>query len=115
MLWALDDEREDLLAVGYPYFEVEEPLVWEDGGTYVETDRTFAETVMHNWNHGLGELVTALLSRGMELTMLVEHDSVPWEALPGQMDRLSEQEWRLRDRPWRLAHTYTLRAVKRRG
>ena len=25
---------------------------------------------------------------GFELTMLVEHDSVPWEALPGQMERL---------------------------
>ena len=49
----------------------------------------------------------------MELTGLVEHDSVPWEALPGLMERLDGGEWRLVDRPWRLPHTYTLQAIKR--
>ncbi len=115
MLWAIDERREDALAVEFPYFEVEQPLVWEEGGTYVETDRTFEHNVTHNWNHGLGELVTALLSRGLELTMLVEHDTVPWEAMPGRMERVEGKEWRLADRPWRLAHSFTLRAVKRGG
>ncbi len=115
MLWALDERREDVLAVDFPYFEIEEPLVWEEGGTYVETDRTFEHNVTHNWNHGLGEIVTSLQNVGMDLTMLVEHDSVPWEALPGRMERTGEKEWRLADRPWRLPHSYTLRAVKRRG
>jgi hypothetical protein len=49
----------------------------------------------------------------MELTMLTEHDSVPWEAMPGHMERIGPGEWRLADRPWRLPHTYTLQAVKR--
>ena len=44
--------------------------------------------------------------------MLVEHDSVPWQALPGQMDEIGGGEWRVRDRPERLPHTYTLQAVK---
>jgi hypothetical protein len=101
--------------VDFPYFEVEQPLVWEEAGTYVETDQTFAHNVTHNWNHGLGEVVTALLSGGMEVTMLVEHDSVPWEALPGKMERVGAREWRLAERPERLAHSYTLRAVKRPG
>ena len=50
----------------------------------------------------------------MDLTGFVEHDSVPWEALPGQMERIEGDEWRLADRPWRLPHTYTLQAVRRR-
>jgi SAM-dependent methyltransferase len=115
MLWALDDEREDVLAVEHPYFELERPLIWDEAGTYVETDRTFEHNVTHQWNHGLGEIATALLNVGMELTMLVEHDSVPWEALPGRMERLGVSEWRLADRPERLPHSYTLRAIKRRG
>jgi hypothetical protein len=49
----------------------------------------------------------------MELTGLTEHDSVPWEALPGKMERTDGGEWRLADRPWRLPHSYTLQAVKR--
>ena len=96
------------------YFECDEPIVWVEGGTYVETDVEFTHNVTHEWNHGIGETVTALLDAGLELTMLVEHDSVPWEALPGQMTRIELDEWQLTDRPWRLAHTYTLQAVRRR-
>jgi SAM-dependent methyltransferase len=114
MLWALDDARPDgLLAVEYPYFERGEPLVVDEGGTYVETDVVFTHNRTHEWNHGLGEIVTALMSAGMDLTGLTEHDSVPWDALPGQMERIGGGEWRLADRPWRLAHTYTLQAVRR--
>jgi SAM-dependent methyltransferase len=114
MLWALADVREDgLLVVEHPYFEREEPTVWDEPGTYVETDATFAHNLTHEWNHGLGEIVTALHHAGLQLTMLVEHDSVPWEALPGHMERLDGGEWRLADRPWRLAHSYTLQAVRR--
>ena len=114
MLWAIDDPRPDgLLAVEYPYFEREEPSVFDEEGTYVETDVVFTHNRTHEWNHGLGEIVTALMSAGMDLTGLVEHDSVPWDALPGQMERIGGGEWRLADRPWRLPHTYTLQAVKR--
>jgi hypothetical protein len=49
----------------------------------------------------------------MEIAGLVERDSVPWEELPGQMERTSETEWRLLDRAWRLPHSYTPQAVKR--
>jgi SAM-dependent methyltransferase len=112
MLWSLADARPDgLLAVEHPYFELEQPSVWEEAGTYVETDAVFEHNVTHEWNHGLGETVTALLEQGLRLTGLVEHDSVPWDAFPGQMERLPTGEWRLADRPWRLAHSYTLQAV----
>jgi len=114
VLWAVDETRDDgALVLDYPYFERAEPIVFEDSGTYVATDAAFTENVTHSWNHGLGEIVTALLDQGLTLTMLVEHDSVPWQAFPGRMDRLDGGEWRLTDRPWRLPHTYTLQAVKR--
>jgi len=114
VLWALDDPRPDgLLAVEYPYFEREEAMVFDEGGTYVDTDAVFTHNRTHEWNHGLGEIVTALMAAGMDLTGLVEHDSVPWDALPGQMERIGGGEWRLADRPWRLPHTYTLQAVRR--
>ncbi|RQW98607.1 SAM-dependent methyltransferase [Micromonospora globispora] len=111
MLSTLDDPRPDgTLAVEYPYFERPEPLVWDDPGTYVRTEATYEHSVTHSWNHGLGEVVTALLDAGLELTMLAEHDSAPWDALPGQTIRDGDGEWRLADRPWRLAQTYTLQA-----
>ena len=97
MLWALDDGRQDdLLVVRYPYFEREEPTIFDDAGTYVRTDVAFQHTITHEWNHGLGEIVTALLDAGLQITALTEHDSVPWEALPGQMEQAGH-EWRLAD------------------
>ena len=74
------------MVVEYPYFTPAEPTVWDEPGTYVTTDVQFVHTVSHEWNHGLGEIVTALLDAGMVLTGLVEHDSVPWDARPGEME-----------------------------
>jgi SAM-dependent methyltransferase len=114
MLWTLDEGRSDgLLVSEYPYFEREEPMIFDDPGTYVATESMFTHNLTHEWNHGLGEIVSALLGAAMDVTMLVEHDSVPWEALPGQMTQVELGEWRLTDRPWRLPHSYTLQAIKR--
>jgi SAM-dependent methyltransferase len=114
MLWAVDEHQGDgTLLVTYPYVETAEPLVVDEPGTYVETDVVFEHTVTHQWNHGLGEIITALLDAGMALTGFVEHDSVPWNAFePGAMQRVDGQEWRLVDRPERLPHSYTLQARK---
>lgn len=96
-----------------PYFEQPEPLVWNDEYTYAGTDRV-AQPRSMEWNHGLGEIVTAVLDAGLELTSMTEHDSVPWDALPGLMVLDEEtDEYRLRDRPERLPATFTLTARRR--
>jgi SAM-dependent methyltransferase len=112
MMWAMHERGADPLTVAYPYFETVEPLIFTDDGTYVETDHAFTHTVSHSWNHGLGEVVTALLDAGMRLTMLQEHDSVPWQALLEGMVEDEHGEWRLAEHRERLAMTYTLQAVK---
>jgi SAM-dependent methyltransferase len=114
MLWTLDERRTDAVVVAYPYFEAGGAVLDDDDGTYVQTDATFSHNVAWSWNHGLGETVTALLAAGMRITMLEEHDSVPWDALPGQMEDIGGGEYRLRDRPWRVPHTFTLQAVRER-
>jgi SAM-dependent methyltransferase len=114
VLWAIDERHTDRLVIDYPYFETAEPIVFEDPKTYVEGDARLEHAVTLSWNHGLGEIVSALLDEGLVLTQLVEHDSVPWEALPGQMDQTGElREWQLVERRERLPLTYTLQAVKR--
>jgi hypothetical protein len=112
MLWALQEGRDDgLLVIEDSYFERDEPMIFEGGGTYVSTDAVFEHNVTHEWNHGIGEIVTALLDAGMAITGLTEHDSVPWQALP-RMTQIGGGEWQLTDRPWRLAHSYTMQAIK---
>ncbi len=115
VLWALDYERtDDLLVLAYPYVETADAFVDVSEGSYVEVGTTLQNTESHSWNHGLGEIVTALLDEGLTITGLVEHDSVPWNPLPdgGAMQLGEGGEWRLVDRPERLPLTYTLQAVK---
>lgn len=99
-------------ALEFSYFEQVDPLVFDEDGTYVETEHEFTATTTHSWNHGLGEVVTALLAAGLRLDSLTEHPSVPWNALPGQMVEVEPNEWQLAEKPERLAATYTITATK---
>ncbi len=112
VLWSLNELKTDQLSIELAYFEQAQPEIFDEPTTYVRTDRPITETITHSWNHGIGEIVTALLDAGLTLTMLIEHDTAPWNALPGQMVKGPEGEWRLRDQPERLAASYTLQAIK---
>jgi SAM-dependent methyltransferase len=103
----------DTVALELPYFEQEQGMAWHEESTYAGEDLVASPETLE-WNHGLGEIITALFDAGLQLTSLTEHDSVPYDALPGLMD-LDEAtgEYRLRDRPERLPASYTLTAVKR--
>lgn len=98
-------------ALELPYFEQETAMVWSDQFSYAGGE--VSSPVSVEWNHGLAEIVTAVLDAGLVLTGLVEHDSVPWEALPGMM-ALDPQdgEYRLAERPERFPASFTLMAGK---
>lgn len=113
MLFAIDEVRAEAdgsISAAYPYFETADPVVDESEGTYVDTPTPLAASRSMSWNHGIGEVVTALMEQGMALEVLEEHDSVPWEPFRGRMERVGDGEWRLADRPIRLAHSYSVRA-----
>lgn len=113
MLWALGDERPDgLVTLEYPYFEGP-GITFVEKQTYVDHDGELDEPESIGFNHGIGEILTALMRAGMSITAFEEHDSVPWQAIGGDTMVVGDLgEWRLRDRPERLAATYTLQAVK---
>jgi SAM-dependent methyltransferase len=112
ILWTMDERMTDDLHLRFPYFEQTDPLEWDDESSYVATDRPITATKTYEWNHGIGEIVTALLDAGLRLTMLVEHDSVPWRALPGQMLLRPDGEFALDALAGVAPLSYTIQAVK---
>ena len=112
ILGSMDDRLDDDLHLRFPYFQQDQPVEWADDSSYVETDRPLAATTTYEWNHGIGEIVTALLDAGLVLTMLVEHDSVPWNALPGQMRVAENGEFVLDDRAGVAPLSFAIQAVK---
>ena len=98
-------------ALELPYWENEHGLSWSEEQTYAGSG-TVTSPISQEWNHALSEIVMAVLDAGLRLELLVEHDSVPWEAQPGLMVVDEAGEWRLKDRPERLPASFTLVARK---
>lgn len=82
MLWTMDSERDDHeLVAQSPYFETERPNEWVGDATYVDGP-PLKNLKSYEWNHALGEIVTALIEAGLRLDFLHEHREVVWQALP---------------------------------
>jgi SAM-dependent methyltransferase len=79
LAWALAD---DSLALAWSYFEEDEPFVEDSDETYTDATRPLTATKSFEWNHGIGEIVTALLRRGLRLELLTEHDWTVWPRFP---------------------------------
>lgn len=89
MLFALDDERDDTaLQVRYPYFETTEPITFDLAETYVDTGgETVAHTRTNEWNHGLGEVFTALTKAGLQVNLFEEQRFLDWRFFAHQEER----------------------------
>lgn len=112
MLWSLSDPRPDgLVVVEFPYFETA-GTVFQETKTYVEHEGELSSPTTVSFNHGVGQIITALADAGLRMLSFEEHDSVPWNPLDEAMVADELGEYRLRELPERLAASYTLRAVK---
>ena len=69
------------LLIAYPYFETSNGNAFDSDGSYADPDAKFTSTVTHEWNHSLGEIITALLTEGMQLEFLHEHDVLDWQMI----------------------------------
>jgi SAM-dependent methyltransferase len=113
VLWSMCDPRPDrLLVIEFPYFET--------GGVHFREETTYAGTGVLSspdeivFNHGLGEIFTALRKVGMTTTSLEEHREVPWNPLGEAMTTSPDfgGEYILIGDRDRMPLTYTLRAIK---
>lgn len=78
---AINESESHALEVVSPYFERPEPWANDEPTTYVDGP-PLEVTRSYEWNHGLGEIVTALIEAGLAIEFLHEHREVPWQALP---------------------------------
>lgn len=95
----------------YPYFESGGGVRSTELTTYVEHEGTLESPDSISFDHGIGEILTALANAGMRLLSFEEHRSVPWNPLGDAMVD-HDGEWELRDAPHRLAASFTLRAER---
>ena len=83
--------------------------------TYAGESELASPTII-SFNHGLGEIFTALRHAGMGVTDFEEHREVPWNPLGDAMVTSPDfpGEFVLASKRDRLPLTYTLQAAKNR-
>ena len=107
MLYTIEDD----MRITLPYFEWGGASRWETDVTYTDGDGRIEHPVNYEWNHGLAEVVQAVLDAGLVVTRLVEHDFCEWQAMTSMVFG-ADRKWHLPDHPERLPLMYTLEARK---
>jgi SAM-dependent methyltransferase len=109
--YPLDPDAPDGLSIRYSYFQGSEPLVFEYDGTYADTNTKMTNRRTYDWNHPLGEIITALIESGMTIEHVGEYDYCAWKYLP-YMVKDGPDFWRLPSAYPSLPFMFSLRARK---
>ncbi|MGC6430135.1 MAG: class I SAM-dependent methyltransferase [Jejuia sp.] len=79
IVWMFDYlEEKPIMKYGYMQDEV---IYEEYEGTYADEDSKMVSRE-YGWNHGLGEVVSALTEAGLRIEYLKEYDESPYDVLP---------------------------------
>lgn len=108
LLFSLADEE---LAFEYPYFN-EGPIRIEDEADYAEPGARLTNSVTIEWAHPISEVVTALVSEGLELEFLHELPECGYRRFPFLVE-LEPRGWVAPPHMPQLPMTYSLRARKK--
>lgn len=108
LAWSMAGDRPMIVRT---YFEEPEPLVGDSGETYTDVDGPVRNQRSYEWNHGIGEIVTALVRHGLRIERLDEHDWTNWPASAWLVQR-DDGRWGPPSQGPRLPLTFTLLASK---
>lgn len=106
-VWMFDN---DFTHVQYSYFN-SEAIVENEEGTYADKSAPIALTSV-GWNHGLAEVVQALINEGLTIEVLNEYDYSPWH-FTGKTVKAGEDKYYIQGMEGKLPLVYALRAVKK--
>jgi len=91
-----------------------EPVVTEAAMTYADDSTELANRRMHEWEHPLSDIVTALIAAGLRLEFLHEHEVLPWRRHP-MMVPAGDRMYRLPDGHVAMPLAFSLKAWKPRA
>jgi SAM-dependent methyltransferase len=94
----------------YPYLN--NKVIYEEyKGTYTNNDADILSKE-YGWNHGLGEVVTALTNAGLQIEFLHEFEKSPYNSFP-EMDKTSDGMFVLKEYQRMFPLLYSIKASKK--
>ncbi|WP_435332703.1 class I SAM-dependent methyltransferase [Haloarchaeobius sp. TZWWS8] len=100
----------DTAELAYPYFSGE-TMHFDVQGSYA-SDAEFEHTDHYEWAHSLGDVVTALASRGLTIEFLHEQPWCTWQRFETMEEDDRGRFWLPEDVPVDLPLTFSLKARK---
>lgn len=73
-------EADGTLELAYPYFHDPDPNRYVDDTSYADPDASLEHDVAFNWDHGMGDVVSALAGSGLRIEFVHEFRHVPARA-----------------------------------
>ena len=96
----------------FGYFEdPDNPWVEDSETTYTDAEQQVEHTRSYQWNHALGEVITALLDQSLRLDHLEEHDWTAFQRFDW-MKRTADQCWEQPEGRVKIPLSYTLLATR---
>ncbi len=102
VVWMMDD---DFTEIKYRYSK-SEAIVEQLNGTYADTEAKLEGTEV-SWNHGMAEIITALLKQGLQLKDFQEYDYSPYNCF-NKTVKLEEDKYRIEHLDDKIPMVYSL-------
>ena len=99
------------LTIEHDYFGTGDPQVWDEPGTYADLDAETVNNVIYEWDHTLGEVISAIVGSGLRLEFLHEHNYTLFPRWP-ILEKSGFDTYRLPEGTPNLPLMYSLRAQK---
>jgi len=110
--FVFDDERDDSeLKLRYPYFTTDEPLMFEGGSTYADSQAKLQTRKSYEWPHSLSSVLNSLIDAGLRIEFLHEFPFTTWKQLPFMIER-EDGRWILPSNQECLPLMYSIKASK---
>ncbi|MGB3074934.1 MAG: class I SAM-dependent methyltransferase [Chitinophagales bacterium] len=106
VVWMFDNNFEKII---YPYHQTD-VIQEEESGTYADPDATI-KTTSYTWNHGLGEVVTALIAHGLKIEFLHEFPFSPYNCFQNTVEG-TDGNFRIRNLENLIPMMYSIKATK---
>lgn len=106
-----DDNNKTDLVVKYPYFDIGEPMYFDECGSYADPNAKLKNNETYGWSHSLSTIINSLISAGLTIQSFNEFPFSVDFLLPF-MVKGSDGYYRLRDTDQELPLMFSIKATK---
>jgi ubiquinone/menaquinone biosynthesis C-methylase UbiE len=109
-MWIFDDESKELKQ-RYSYWHSDEPMSWEEDGTYADENAKVENKKSFEWQHSVSDILNALIKSGLTIDEIGEYPELVWSHVPSSI-RIDEEYFRIPGDP--LPQTWSVLASKKK-